>query len=196
MSFLASPSINWLSSDQKEVNTDGVTGGFDFGVNTDIFFDDEGKYAFATGLMITNTGGKLDYLSNQDFEFAGETLPSRSTIRYRLQYVEVPMALKLKTSAFHRWSYWGQFGLSGFINVRARGDSNDGALDKTTINEEVNLFNVALNMGVGSEFDLGGNNAITMGLVYKNGLIDVTTDNAFSDRATLNSLVLKLGLVF
>ncbi|MGQ8338134.1 porin family protein [Sunxiuqinia sp. A32] len=196
MSFLASPSINWMSSDQKEVNKNGATAGFDFGVNADIFFDQDNKYAFTTGLLITNTGGRFDYFTTAPFEFAGETLPLGSTIRYRLQYVEVPMAIKLKTSPFQRWTYWGQFGLSSFINVRARGDSDNGILDKTNINEEVNLFNIALNIGVGSEFDLGGNNAIAIGLIYKNGFLDVTSDNAFNERSTLNSIALKLGLVF
>ncbi len=196
MSFTASPSINWLSSDQKEVNRDGVVAGFDFGVNADIFFDEEEKYAFSTGLLITNAGGKYNYFTTEPFEFAGETLDAGTQIRYRLQYVEVPLTIKLKTSPFRRWLYWGQFGLSGFVNVRARGDSDEGTLDKTNINEEVNLFNIAMNIGIGSEFDLGGNNAISLGLIYKNGFLDVTDDRVFDERSTLNSLVFKLGLVF
>ena len=196
MSFTASPSINWMSSDQKTVDNDGSVAGFDFGVNADIFFDIGGKYAFATGLLITNTGGKVNYFTNEPFSFAGESLDPNTQVHYRLQYVEIPMAIKLKTSPFERWTYWGQFGLSGFVNVRARGDSDDGSLDKSNINDEVNLFNIAMNVGVGSEFDLGGNNAISMGIIYKNGFLDVTDNNAFDERSTLNSIVFKLGLVF
>ncbi len=196
MSFTASPSINWMSSDQKEVSKDGTVAGFDFGINADFFFDDEEKYAFTTGLQITNTGGKFNYFSTEPFEFAGETLDAGTQIRYRLQYVEVPLAIKLKTSPFRRWVYWGQFGLSSFVNVQAKGDSDDGKLDKTNINDQVNLFNIAMNVGVGSEFDLGGNNAISLGLVYKNGFLDVTDNGVFNERSTLNSIVFKLGLVF
>ena len=196
MSFTASPSINWMSSDQKEVNKDGGVVGFDFGIHADFFFDDEEKYAFTTGLLITNTGGKLNYFTTEPFEFAGETLDPGTQIRYRLQYMEVPLAVKLKTSPFRRWTYWGQFGLSSFINVRARGDSDEGTLDRANINDEVNLFNLAMNVGFGSKFDLGGSNAISLGLIYKNGFLDVTDDGFFNERSTLNAVVFKLGLVF
>ena len=196
LSFSASPAINWMSSGKQGIETGKVTLGFDYGVNADFYFDDEGKYAFATGLLINNTGGNLAYYNAGDIQFAGQTFDSGTSFHYNLKYVEVPLAIKLKTSDFRRWSYWGQFGFSGFVNIQAKGNSSNGALDKVNINDEVNLFNLALNIGIGSNFDLGGSNAITMGIIYKNGFIDVTSNNQFDDKTTLNSLVVKLGLVF
>ena len=58
------------------------------------------------------------------------------------------------------------------------------------------MFNLALNIGGGSSFDLGANNAVTVGLIYKNGFLDVTSNEQFDDKTTLNSVVLKIGLIF
>ncbi|HKJ43384.1 MAG TPA: outer membrane beta-barrel protein [Sunxiuqinia sp.] len=196
LSFTASPSISWMNSDLKGVESGKVAMGFDYGVNADFFFDPNGKYALTTGLLINNTGGNIRYYNSGDIFFANQSFPSGTTFKYQLKYVEIPVAIKLRTSDFRRWSYWGQFGFSNFINIQAKGSSSNDVLDKSNINDEVNLFNLALNMGVGSNFDLGGNNAISLGIIYKNGFIDVTSNKQFDDKTTLNSLVLKLGLVF
>ena len=197
LSFSASPSVNWFSADTQGTESGSSALGIDYGVNADFFFDEESKYAFATGILINNTGGNIRYYnSSGDVQFAGQTFQSGTSFRYKLKYVEVPLAVKLRTSQFRRWSYWGQFGFSGLVNIQAKGESDDETLRKNNINEEVNLFNLALNMGIGSHFDLGSNNAITLGIIYKNGFLDVTSNNQFDDKTTLNSLVFKLGLVF
>ena len=197
LSFTGSPSINWFSSDMQGVESGKATIGFDYGVNADFFFDEENRYAFATGLLINNVRGNLRYYDDGgSIRFAGENFASGSLFQYRLKYVEVPLMLKLQTSQFRRWTYWGQFGFSSFVNIQAKGDSGNGVLDKHNIHDEVRLFNLALNMGVGSSFDLGSKNAVTIGLIYKNGFLDVTSNNQFDDKTTLNSVVFKLGLIF
>jgi len=82
------------------------------------------------------------------------------------------------------------------VNIQAKGTSNDLVLDKNTINDEVNMFNMALNVGLGFEYDLGGNNAVTVGLIFKNGLMDITSNADIDDRCIMNTLKLKLGIVF
>lgn len=196
LSFIASPSINWMNSDMKGVESGKVALGLDYGLNADFYFDQNGKYALGTGLIIDNVGGNMTYYNPGDIFFANQSFNSGTTFKYHLKYVEVPVTIKLRTSDFRRWAYWGQFGFSNYVNIMAKGTSSDDVLDKSNINDEVKLFNLALNIGVGSNFDLGGNNAIALGIIYKNGFIDVTSNKQFNDKTTLNSLVLKLGLVF
>jgi len=195
LSFSVGPSLNWMSSGENEVDKGDSHAGFDFGIIVDRFFDEQLRYALTTGLLLTSTGGELDYHNPSPFSFSGETIGPGSSIRYRLQYLEIPCAIKLRTSQFRRWTYWGQFGLSGFVNIRAKGDSSDGTLDKSNINDEVRLFNLALNLGAGANFDLGSGNSLAVGIIYKNGFLDVTKDQ-MSGRTTVNSLMLKLGLIF
>jgi len=195
LSFTVSPSVNWMSPSSNEVQNNQANFGYDFGVGADFFFDEEARYAITTGLLISQTGGELTYNTGQPFSFAGNQFSPGTSIQYRLEYVEIPIALKMRTKQFYRWSYWGLFGLSGGVNVSAKGDSSDGFFDKESIGEEVKLFNLSLNLGLGGEFDLGERNALVLGLVYKNGFVDVTS-KSLGNKTTLNSLSFKLGLVF
>ena len=146
--------------------------------------------------MIASAGGELEFQTADAFSFAGKQLQPLTKVKYFLRYVEIPALLKMKTSQFHRTTFWGVFGLSVMVNIQAKGTSNDLVLDKNTINDEVNMFNMALNVGLGFEYDLGGNNAVTVGLIFKNGLMDITSNADIDDRCIMNTLKLKLGIVF
>ncbi len=196
LSFTASPSVNWMSPEGKEVQNNKSKIGYEFGVKGDFYFDQEMRYAFSTGLLVSQTGGELTYnVDGETFSFGGLGFDSGTSIRYRLQYIEIPYALKMRTKQFYRWNYWGLFGLSSSINISAKGESSDKQLDKTDIGNEVKLFNTALNIGIGGEYDLGERNALVLGLIYKDGLMDVTK-SSLGGKTTVNSLTFKLSLVF
>lgn len=196
LSFSGSPSINWMGTNNRDADTKNIIVGYDFGVNGDLYFSADERYSLFTGLLISNIGGEIGYHENSGFQFAGLTLPAESKIKYRLRYVEIPMSIKLKTDQFRRTSYWGLFGLSGMISIGSKGFSTDGTLKKASINDEINPFNLAMNVGAGFDFDLGSSNSVSAGLIFQNGLVDVTTNNAFNDKTIINSLKLKVGLIF
>jgi len=194
LSFTANPSVNWMSTANQEVNKQKAVLGYDFGLLADIYFSENENYSFLTGLQVLNTGGNLSY--RVPFSFAGADLPQSTNIKYRLRYLEIPLAIKLKTDEINRMHYWGQFGISPMINIGANGSSSDGTFKRANINEEINMFNLAMNVGAGVDFELGTNNSISAGLIFQNGLSDVTTDNAFKDKTILNSLKIRLALIF
>ncbi len=196
LSFTGSPSVNWMRTDNQFADKEKIVLGYDFGLSGDIFFTENERYAINTGLQILNTGGAISYRTNAPFEFSGATLPPSTKIRYRLRYVEVPLTIKLKTDQFHRTRYWGQFGMSSMVNIGANGDSSDGTLKKDNIHDEINLFDLAMNVGLGFDFDLGSTNSLSAGLIFHNGLTDVTTDTYFTDKTIINSLKVRLGLIF
>lgn len=196
LSFSGSPSLNWMNTNSLNANTGKVIAGYDFGLNGDLYFSEDERYSLLTGLLITNIGGEIAFEGKSDFNFAGVTLPADSKIKYLLRYVEIPLNIKLKTDHFRRTAYWGQFGLSGMVNIGSKGKSDNEALKKTSIHDEINLFNLAMNVGLGFDFDLGSSNSVSVGLLFQNGLIDVTTNNDFSDKTIVNSLKLKIGLIF
>ncbi|HLN73312.1 MAG: porin family protein [Methylococcaceae bacterium] len=196
LAFTASPSVNWLNTSNRDVNREKIVLGYDFGLIGDIFFAETDRYALQTGLLVVNTGGNLSYHADQPFPFAGETMPKDVNIKYSLRYLDIPFNIKLKTNEFNRTYYWGLFGLSGMVNIGARGDSNEETLYKSSIHDEINMFNVGMNVGAGFDYELGSSNLASVGLVFQNGLIDVTTDNAFIDKTVLNSLKVRLALIF
>lgn len=196
LAFTASPSVNWLNTSNRDVNREKIVLGYDFGLIGDIFFAESDRYALQTGLLVVNTGGNLSYHTDQPFPFAGETMPRDVNIKYTLRYLDIPFNIKLRTNEFHRTYYWGLFGLSGMVNIGARGDSNEGTLLKSSIHDEINMFNVGMNVGAGFDYEIGSSNLVSVGLVFQNGLADVTTDNAFIDKTVLNSLKVRLALIF
>ena len=196
LSFFGSPSINWMSTNNPDAERGKSILGYDFGLSGDLCFSESERYSLLTGLQITNNGGEISYHSSSDFQFAGKTFRPSSKIKYRVRYIEIPVSIKLKTDQFERIRYWGQFGLSAMLNIESKGDSNDGQLKKADISNEINMFNLAMNVGTGFDYDLGGNNSVTAGLIFQNGLIDITTDNFFSDKTITNSLKLKIGVIF
>jgi hypothetical protein len=196
LSFTGSPSINWMTTSNSHASNEKLILGYNFGLNGDFYFSEDERYSILTGVQITNAGGEISYNPGYSFQFANTTLPSPAKIKYLLRYIEVPFAVRLRTDEFNRVRYWGLFGLSGMVNIEARGTSNDGSLKKANINSEVNLFNMAMNLGIGIDYDLGSSNAVSLGLVFQNGLLDVTTDHAFADNTKINTLNLKFGIIF
>ena len=184
-----------MNSGSNYAEKGNIDPGFNFGVNGDFFFNIHNTYAVTTGLLYTHTGGEIDYQAN--IPMAGKTVSAGNSIRYKIHSLEIPLALKLRTVPFRRWVYWGQFGISNFINIDAKASSNDSneTLYKTDINDEFKLFNIALNIGAGANFNIGSENSIIMGIIYKKGLLNQTKNN-IDGKTTLNSIQFKLGLIF
>ena len=197
LGFVASPQLSWISSDINKVKTDGNQFGFDFGLNADCFFAK--NYALSTGITINNAGGKLNYsdsvslkASDSLYNFAGGT-----TIAYKLQYIKLPISVKLKTNQIGYFTYYGQFGLTPQILIGAKADVSSYSISDVNIIDEIKFFNLAYNVGGGFEYAVGGSTAITFGVIYTNGFIDVTkNDNNADDKAVVNSVTFKLGVLF
>lgn len=196
LAFVASPQISWMNSNDKFVSSEGSKFGFDFGISTDIYWGEEERYGLATGLTILTAGGDVKYSTEAStFKFNGKNLATGTVISYSLNYLEIPFALKLRTSQFHRLTYWGQFGLTNYINIGAKADSSEGTFKNDRIPDEVNVFNAGLNVGGGVEYDFGGGNAFRAALIYNSGFMDVTSDSN-DDKITMSSLKLQVGIIF
>lgn len=196
LSFTGSPSVNWMRTSDSDTENGKPILGYDYGLNGDFYFSEDENYSFLTGISISNTGGEISYLAASDFLFSGSTLAPLTKIKFQLRYVEIPLSIRLKTDQFNRARYWGLFGMSSMLNIQSKGTSNDGTFKKENISDETNIFNLAMNVGIGFDYDLGGSNSASFGLIFQNGLTDVTSDNVFSDKTIINSLKFKFGLIF
>lgn len=193
LTFLASPQVSWLKSDSKDIKADGGFIGFGYGVEGDFFLGSE-NYAITTGMTVSTTGGSLIY--NQPVTFAGAFLPPGTKVNYYLTNLEFPLALKMRTRDFNRFRYFAQFGLTNWVNIKAKATTSEGSFQKETIKDEIRFYNIGLNVGAGLEYDLGHGNAISCGLVYSNGFTDATTNKNSDDATTLKALRLRVGFVF
>jgi len=187
------PKFSWMSSDVKSVESDGSKLGVNIGLNVDNFFAD--NYAVMSGVSINNVGGKLTFGEFERIKTnGGDTmLTPGSTMEYKLQYINIPLGLKLKTNEIGYWTFFTHLGINSGINIKATGEVDNIDLDNQNISKEVALFNLGYYIGAGVEYSIGGKSAIVVGLTYTNGFIDITDGN---DKVTLSNLAVRLGILF
>ncbi len=188
LSFVINPQVSWLKSDNASVESGGSLFGYNFGVVVDRFFTP--NYALSTGLTVNTTGGVLKYSPAVNAEIGGVVKENISKLNYRLKYIEIPIALKLRSNDFNRMAYYGQFGLSWQFSIK----TSDGT--SSNIDPEVRLFDLGYHFGGGIEYSIGGSNYLMIGGQFNNGFSDITNNASITDKAILNRFVFQFGLVF
>lgn len=190
----ADPVVSWLNPDVSTVDSKGNRLGFNIGLTVDRFFAN--NYAFTTGLSIHNAGGSLFFKVPTSIRTNQETvnLPENTKVTYKLQYLHIPVGMKLFTNEIGYSTFYGQLGFNTMLNIKATGISNVGGVDNDNISKEINLINLGYHIGAGVEYGIGGNTRLTAGLMYMNGFTDVT--NRGADKVVLQNLMIKLGVIF
>lgn len=213
-----SPNISWLGLNTAKYYEDGARVGFAYGISTEFFIAK--NYLFSTGFNINNIGGNLKY--EGVYDNAGIDTSSSVKQYIKINYVNIPLTLKLRTNEIGYMTYYGNFGfVLGFrYNSKTDYEYVDlNSIKKTDIDNTSNIsfLNMDLVIGGGAEYNLGGNTNIMFGVSYHNGFVHVmkdktnvlntigkaTIDNngkaVYNDKkvsATLNYFSLDLGIYF
>lgn len=191
---IGEPCISWMAPDKEDISRDGAVLGLNAGMLLDVFFAP--NYAFSTGLSVTNLGGKLNYPNPLIYKIdtGRDTIPEFSTIKYKLQYISIPVGLKFKTNEIGYMTYTANLGLNPMINIRSRATDDSNTLEKSNISEEIRLFNLNYFIMLGVEYSLGGPTSLIGGLGYSAGLLDVT--NRQFDKIKINTFTIRVGILF
>jgi opacity protein-like surface antigen len=173
LGLTAHPTIGWVKPDIGKSN--GVSLGFSYGLIGDFNFTQ--NYSFSTGLTITTVNGKSTEIVTSN---NGSATPSQAEyeLKYKIQYVEVPLTLKLKTVKINEVRYYGQFGLSNGILIGAKQDiniTNGSSTKDVNIKDDIKFYRAGLIIGAGAEFDVSGNTSLTTGITFNNGFSDITS---------------------
>lgn len=206
-SIVAEPQLSWMKPDIINLSNDGIKPGIKYGLNMEKYFQE--NYAIATGLLINNTGGNLFYQDTIYFQISGTTdTIGATTVNYKIQYIEIPLGLKFTTNQIGYFKYFAQIGLNGYVRIKATADIESSNTQNAKINDEVNLFNAGYHIGGGIQYSLGGNASLTAAITFTNGFVDITpaiendednlnpTNARLDDKVILNSLALKVGIIF
>jgi len=200
----ASPSLAWLRSDTKGFDSDGSKTGFIYGLITDFNFAE--RYAFSTGIDIDYRGGKFKTVENLKTIVNEDSVVSTNST-YSLQYIDIPITLKLKTNEIGSITYYMQIGVAPGFNIRARMDyesttqttsagvvyTTNNSDEKVDIQENINNLNVSMILGAGLEYTLSGSTVLLGGFQFSNGFTDVFDTDA---KVNSNYLALTLGVLF
>ncbi len=171
------PNIGWYRFNDDDYKSSSKIG-FSYGLIADLGFAK--NYYFSTGLLINQIAAKAEYPA-----------PAENRDLIRLQYVDVPLTVKLKSDENELGRFYGQFGFTAGLKVSGK-EQLAGETKKQSIDKD-DLFRLGLQLGGGVEWKLNDNLALLTGLSFNNGF----TRAINNDGKPKNSFVaLNLGLFF
>lgn len=212
------PTMSWMrpsaakDGDQTQ-KSGGSKIGFMYGLMGDYNFTS--NYAIALGLQVNSTGGKIETENPKaDYLWANKT-----SVDYTLQYLEVPLALKLKTDRMGKICFFGQAGLTIGFNIskkftyeivqerNAMADTTYSTGEKEKITGKITSIApivFQMNVGGGMQYSIGPKLDAYVGLFFNNGFAPNITDPTkfdnlpqFKDGNTrLNNFAIRLGFYF
>lgn len=215
--FQLSPSFSWMRTNDIRINRSGTNVGMKLGMLTDYYFRE--NYAFSTGIGFAfNHGGALlfdyggNYWMRSNLGPSLDSLPNGVKLRYNLQFVEIPLMIKMRTNGNGSTRYFLEPGLTLGFRTQARGTVTGlGVGDeaqKLNIQREVNGLNLAWGITGGAEIDISSDISLVTGLGFQIGFTDLTDDKGGvifdpergqqkeNSKGAASAITLKLGLMF
>lgn len=193
LGLTAHPNFGFMKA--EEGKGDGVSLGFSYGLIGDFNFAE--NYSFSTGITITTINGKVtELVPNLASSMYPQPMIGQEN-KYMMQYIELPLTIKLKTVAIEGRRWYGQFGLSNGFRIGARMDVGPAPgyyeADHINATDVTNFYRAGLIIGGGGEFDLSGKTSLLLGLTYNNGFTNISS----SDKNIKNHYVgINLGVFF
>jgi hypothetical protein len=179
-----SPTLAWMKPDTKGVSRDGSKLGFSYGLEADFNFAT--NYTFVTGLQVTYRGGGIK--RNDVF------IPY--TEKWNLKYVELPLAIKLKTKSFDKIRYFTQLGLVPGYNISTKLDvPSDTDIDA---HKDLRAFNLSMSIAAGAEYTISGPTKLFGSLEFNNGFVDIVKggEHVSDYKGVTNFVALNIGVMF
>ena len=198
LSLWTDPLFSWFSSDTQESQNSGIRAGLNIGLGIDHYF--RPNYALSTGIFLTTAGGNMVYSDTVLLRFKNsrtELVPGDKAI-YRLNYLTIPVGIKLRTHQIGYLRFYSNIGLDTRVAISRRINIPAQEIKGESVTDELSLFNIGYHIHAGIEYSLGGSAAFIFGLGYENSFFDVTKDkNGLpDDRITQNLLLIKMGIAF
>lgn len=191
------PNMSWMrptaaTDDRNEfrVERDGSRVGFTYGLMGEYFFAE--NYGLVTGLQVNQTGGSV--ITTRVNPNPGPGNVMIADFDYRLQYLEIPIALKLRTDDINGFRFFGQLGASLGINIGKKVDYKvtytpdpaTGSATEEASGEKIKLtgsgINVVapvmfqMNIGAGLEYPISNKLSFYTGLFFNNGFAPDATN--------------------
>jgi hypothetical protein len=201
------PNLAWISPETKDYENEGAQLGFSWGLLADVTLTE--NYFINTGAFSEYLNFKMSYPDEKEIETETDTVTLTGAMhrKYKLQYIEVPLAIKLKTNQYGNVSYFGEIGLGTAFNIKAKSkdefipDGNNPTVSgDEVIKEEVTLMKESLIVGAGIEYEFDKSLVLLVELTFKNGLNNILKgENVLSGDdqiAHLRYFQLNIGLIF
>lgn len=201
LGFTLTPNTGWLRFNDSDPGTSSNGGrlGFSYGVLGDFGIAGNTNYYFSTAFTLTTVNGKAATSAPSQLYPAIDPTPSSADYIYKLQYIEVPITLKLKSNPSDMGRFYGQFGLGTAVKIGAKADVSTGmtnssaGMEDVNVSKEINNFRLSLIAGAGAEWKLDNNLDLQTGITFNNGFTDVFDGDG---NARSSYIAFNLGIFF
>lgn len=215
--FQASPTFNWMNTNNNKINSSGVNLGLKLGMIGEFYFRE--NYALSTGLGFWfNSGGTLlhenpgVYWDPAILPPGIDTLPAMVKLKYGIQFVEIPIGLKMRTREFGYNRFFIEPALTLGFKTQARGTATGNGLadlvEKINIGKEVNPINLSWGLTGGIERSLSENTALVLGAGFQFGFADMTRNRGTvfdptrpepvreNSKGKISGIIIRVGVLF
>lgn len=198
------PGYYWLSASSPNAKGSGSLG-YGFGVNLEFYFTQ--NYGFCTGLELTSF--KANYTNTTSWTAKNlSTADSITAHALKVQYLEIPLLLKLKTLPIGLMKYFGIVGLNPGIRVKATdsytvtGLAINPAGNSYTANYNVSnvsassktsVLRLAYLIGAGVEYNIAGSTSLQGAISFDSDFLNMLSG---SNSVTNKTIKLTIGVLF
>lgn len=203
------PNMGFVVPDSDELDGNGTGFGYTFGLLAEFPIGGAGNYRFASGLFLNNITGKWKSTFEYQDAINGPVLSKDLETEVKLQYIELPLTIKMMTNEIGYMRYYGQIGFGNAFNIRAKADqvvpqydqNGSGSYvigfeetDGEDIQDMMALYKASLIVGAGFEYNFSGNTSLLVGITYNNCFTNVLDSDLGEAKA--HYLELTTGVFF
>lgn len=204
-------SLRPVANEAKGYTIDKTKGNVGFSIGLCADYNINERYTIFTGLSLDWRGGSIAVQDKDSIIQTGYIF--KNEVKYKQQYLTVPLGLKMKAAQFDKIKIFAQTGIDMAFLLSQKGDISTTVLPGVGAGnaEKVKLgtiakstpVNVGWMLGVGAEYEITEKNSVFFTILYRNGFTDVTTPqlnitgSKFNDgNIRFNTIALRLGYYF
>ena len=210
-----SSNFGWVGGTSKNIVNEGTTVALGYGIMGDYYF--KPNYGISAEIMLSNIKSKFKVTEPLAFNSAMSDTVNDLRYEYNIQYLDIPLTMKIRTKEIGDMTYFGQFGVSmGFAlnaktsivstglpksisdqeptEYRVNGAEGD-AFTVNNFDDKVFLFRLPLIIGGGIEYKMAGSTSLQGGVRIANTF----TDMFVKDKTAIaknNYVALSIGVLF
>lgn len=192
LGFEINSGLSWMKENSTTFDNQFAKFSIDGGLALENYFTN--NYAIYSGIKLASLNYKLLFLENSSLIVDGNTqiINKGEKVNLNLQYLNIPLGIKMKTNRIGYSSYYVNLGLNSYMNIKSEASSS--IFNNVSISKEINFLNISYYFLLGFEYNIVGETNLIFGIKYNNGFIDVLTKK--SSHETIKQLVFSTGIMF
>lgn len=217
-----SANLNWVNPTQGVIESNGSSLGYGVGIFGDVNLSkNNANYMLSIELVSSVVYNKIKLDDSETYTRPqSNNTYSNISYRYRTNFFEIPISLKLKTNEIGYYTWFAQVGVTpSFLYSTSADleyeDSNGQSISKDKIrnnrkdfeefqfdqfSHKIHFGRFGILMAVGGEYRFSGNTAVFASLRLNNGLTNIFNAKNESDlpspRGNNNFVSLNVGVLF